>query len=123
LPAAFPLSFPPFFFAASSSSFLFLSASSANFLILSSSSFFFLSSSSLALLAASSSSISFLLFFFSFPVPFLLFVITAAAYLTYSGGVSNLSSFLSRTAYSFLNYAISLLKNSSLSTNFYFISL
>jgi hypothetical protein len=90
--------------AASSSSFLFLSSSSANFLNLSSSSFFNLSSSSLAFFAASSSSISFLVFFFSLAPGFFVFTITVGAGFGCSGGVSNLSSFFSNAAYSFLNY-------------------
>jgi len=40
-----------------------------------------------------------------------------------SGGVSNFSSFFSKAAYSFLNEVTSLLKNSSLSVNCYFIFL
>jgi hypothetical protein len=61
-----------------------------------------LSSSSFAFFAASSSSISFLLFFLSFAPGFLEFTTTVGAYLGYSGGVSNLSSFFSRADYSFL---------------------
>jgi hypothetical protein len=52
-------------------------------------------------------------------------VLTTTGATTFGGstGVSSLSNFFSSVAYSFLKVAISLLKNSSLSFNFDFISL